>query len=131
MKSSYRQAVKDVAQAKRKYHETNKGLEHALLKTEKSFAPMALTFMVCDVFTVCRNTRPDKEFVPSPSCADKERDRARERYTKASMKLFELHNEYVLSLRAAEVYHQQHYSQIHPSLLNALQTLQQEMVLIL
>uniref|UniRef100_A0A3Q3XEV1 Tyrosine-protein kinase n=1 Tax=Mola mola TaxID=94237 RepID=A0A3Q3XEV1_MOLML len=86
MKSSYRQAVKDAAQAKRKYHETNK---------------------------------------------DKERDKAKERYIKASVKLFELHNEYVLSLRAAQVYHQQHYSQIHPGLLTALQTLQQEMVLIL
>lgn len=47
------------------------------------------------------------------------------------MKLYELHNEYVLSVRAAQVYHQQHYGQIQPALLSALQTLQQEMVLIL
>ncbi|KAM6950252.1 tyrosine-protein kinase Fes/Fps isoform 2-T2 [Lycodopsis pacificus] len=86
LKSSYRQAVRDAAQAKRKYQEANK---------------------------------------------DKERDKAKERYIKASMKLHELHNEYVLSVRAAQVYHQHHYSQIQPALLSALQTLQQEMVLIL
>ncbi|TKS70095.1 Tyrosine-protein kinase [Collichthys lucidus] len=86
LKSSCRQAVKDAAQAKRKYQEANK---------------------------------------------DKERDKAKERYIKASLKLYELHNDYVLSVRAAQVYHQHHYSQIQPALLSALQTLQQEMVLIL
>lgn len=86
LKSSYRQAVKDAAQAKRKYQEASK---------------------------------------------DKERDRAKERYVRASVKLHELHNDYVLSVRAAQVYHQHHYSQIQPTLLAALQSLQQEMVLIL
>ncbi|XP_042268969.1 tyrosine-protein kinase Fes/Fps isoform X1 [Thunnus maccoyii] len=86
LKSSYRQAVKDATQAKRKFQEANK---------------------------------------------DKEREKAKERYIKASLKLHELHNEYVLSVRAAQVYHQHHYSLIQPALLNALQTLQQEMVLIL
>ncbi|KAM4596932.1 tyrosine-protein kinase Fes/Fps [Fundulus diaphanus] len=86
LKSSYRQAVKDAAQARRKYQDTSK---------------------------------------------DKERDKNRERYIKASLKLYELHNEYVLSVHAAQVYHQHHYSQMQPALLSALQTLQQEMVLIL
>ncbi|XP_060901572.1 tyrosine-protein kinase Fes/Fps [Labrus mixtus] len=86
LRSSYRQAVRDAAQAKRKYTEAYK---------------------------------------------DKERDKAKERYVKTSLKLYELHNEYVLSVRAAQVYHQHHYSQIQPALLGALQTLQQEMVLIL
>ncbi|XP_074522889.1 tyrosine-protein kinase Fes/Fps [Halichoeres trimaculatus] len=86
LRSSYRQAVRDAAQAKRKYMEAYK---------------------------------------------DKERDKAKERYLKASVKLHELHNEYVLSVQAAQVYHQHHYSQIQPALLSALQTLQEEMVLIL
>uniref|UniRef100_UPI003AB0B2AB tyrosine-protein kinase Fes/Fps n=1 Tax=Centroberyx gerrardi TaxID=166262 RepID=UPI003AB0B2AB len=86
LKSSYRQAARDAAQAKRKYQEASK---------------------------------------------DKERDKAKERYVKATLRLHELHNEYVLSVRAAQVYHQHHYSQIQPALLKALQTLQQEMVLIL
>uniref|UniRef100_A0A665T354 Tyrosine-protein kinase n=1 Tax=Echeneis naucrates TaxID=173247 RepID=A0A665T354_ECHNA len=84
--SSYRQAAKDAAQAKRKYQEASK---------------------------------------------DKERDKAKERYIKTSLRLHELHNDYVLSVQAAQVYHQHHYSRIQPALLRALQTLQQEMVLIL
>uniref|UniRef100_A0A7N6ATU8 Tyrosine-protein kinase n=1 Tax=Anabas testudineus TaxID=64144 RepID=A0A7N6ATU8_ANATE len=86
LKNSYRQTVRDVAQAKRKYQEANK---------------------------------------------DKERDKAKERYIKATVKLHELHNEYVLSVQAAQVYHQHHHNKIQPALLSALQTLQQEMVLIL
>ncbi|XP_014031223.1 tyrosine-protein kinase Fes/Fps isoform X3 [Salmo salar] len=86
LKASYRQLVRDAAQAKRKYQEASK---------------------------------------------DKERERARERYVKATLRLHELHNEYVLAVRAAQVYHQHHYSQAQPALLMALQSLQQEMVLIL
>ncbi|XP_055088557.1 tyrosine-protein kinase Fes/Fps [Periophthalmus magnuspinnatus] len=62
---------------------------------------------------------------------EREQEKARERYVKASVKLYDLHNEYVLSVQAAQVYHQQHYSHIQPALLRALQMLQQEMVLIL
>lgn len=63
--------------------------------------------------------------------ADKERDKAKERYTKAAIKLYSVHNDYVLSVRAAQVYHQHHYSLIQPALFTTLQDLQQEMVLIL
>uniref|UniRef100_A0A673LH54 Tyrosine-protein kinase n=1 Tax=Sinocyclocheilus rhinocerous TaxID=307959 RepID=A0A673LH54_9TELE len=62
---------------------------------------------------------------------DKEREKAKERYIKATLKLQEHHNEYVLSVKAAQVHHQLHYSQSQPALLGALQTLQEEMVLIL
>ncbi|KAM3625061.1 uncharacterized protein V6R79_006407 [Siganus canaliculatus] len=86
LKSSYKQAARDAAQAKRKYEDSTK---------------------------------------------EKERDKAKEKCVKASLKLYQLHNEYVLSAHAAQVYHQQHYNEIQPALLSALQTLQQEMVLIL
>uniref|UniRef100_A0A8C2C0U3 Tyrosine-protein kinase n=1 Tax=Cyprinus carpio TaxID=7962 RepID=A0A8C2C0U3_CYPCA len=62
---------------------------------------------------------------------DKEREKAKERYIKATLKLHEHHNEYVLSVKAAQVHHQLHYGQSQPALLGALQTLQEEMVLIL
>ncbi|KAG1959515.1 tyrosine-protein kinase Fes/Fps isoform X2 [Pimephales promelas] len=86
LKSSYRQLVRDAAQAKKKYQEASK---------------------------------------------DKEREKAKERYVKATLKLHEHHNEYVLSVKAAQVHHQLHYGQSQPALLGALQTLQEEMVLIL
>ncbi|XP_055010658.1 tyrosine-protein kinase Fes/Fps isoform X3 [Boleophthalmus pectinirostris] len=62
---------------------------------------------------------------------EREQEKARERYVKVSVKLYDVHNEYVLSVHAAQVYHEQHYSLIQPALLRALQKLQQEMVLIL
>ncbi|XP_055363163.1 tyrosine-protein kinase Fes/Fps isoform X2 [Betta splendens] len=86
LKTGFKQAARDVAQAKRKFHEAAK---------------------------------------------DRDKDKAKERYVKAVMKLHELHNDYVLSVQAAQVYHQHHYSHIQPGLLGALQALQQEMLLIL
>ncbi|XP_061737411.1 tyrosine-protein kinase Fes/Fps [Nerophis ophidion] len=65
------------------------------------------------------------------SSKDKERDRAKERCVKATLRLHETHNEYVLSVRAAQVYQEQHHTHILPAMLNALQALQQEVVLIL
>ncbi|KAG7468165.1 hypothetical protein MATL_G00139880 [Megalops atlanticus] len=62
---------------------------------------------------------------------DKEREKAREKYIKATLKLHELHNDYVLSVRAAQLHHQHHYSQAQPALQDTLQTLQEEMVLVL
>lgn len=63
--------------------------------------------------------------------SDKDREKAKERYIKATLKLHEHHNDYVLSVKAAQVHHQLHYGQSQPALLGALQTLQEEMVLIL
>ncbi|XP_035273383.1 tyrosine-protein kinase Fes/Fps [Anguilla anguilla] len=62
---------------------------------------------------------------------DKDREKAKERYIKATLKLHEQHNEYVLSVMAAQLHHQHHYSQAQPALMNAAQTLQEEMVLVL
>ncbi|XP_076880972.1 LOW QUALITY PROTEIN: tyrosine-protein kinase Fes/Fps [Brachyhypopomus gauderio] len=62
---------------------------------------------------------------------DKDREKARERYVKATLKLHEHHNEYVLAVKAAQVHHEQHYGRSQPALLGALQTLQEEMVLVL
>uniref|UniRef100_A0A4W4G9Q8 Tyrosine-protein kinase n=1 Tax=Electrophorus electricus TaxID=8005 RepID=A0A4W4G9Q8_ELEEL len=62
---------------------------------------------------------------------DKDRERARERYVKATLKLHEHHNEYVLAVKAAQVHHELHYGRSQPALLGALQTLQEEMVLVM
>ncbi|XP_061671174.1 tyrosine-protein kinase Fes/Fps isoform X2 [Syngnathoides biaculeatus] len=85
LKSSYRQAVGDAAQAKRKFQQASK---------------------------------------------DKERDRAKERCVKATMKLHQVHNDYVLSVRAAQAFQRQQHTRIQPAMLDALQALQQEIVLI-
>ncbi|NWW43543.1 FES kinase, partial [Pedionomus torquatus] len=62
---------------------------------------------------------------------DKERDKAKEKYVRSLWKLYALHNQYVLAVRAATVHHQHHYQRALPSLHQSLYSLQQEMVLIL
>ncbi|XP_060550697.1 tyrosine-protein kinase Fes/Fps isoform X3 [Pantherophis guttatus] len=56
----------------------------------------------------------------------KEREKAKDRYVRSLWKLYSLHNQYVLALRAAEVQHSLHYKQILPGLLQSLHGLLQE-----
>lgn len=62
---------------------------------------------------------------------DKERDKAKEKYVRSLWKLYALHNQYVLAVRAAALHHHHHYQRALPSLHQSLYSLQQEMVLIL
>ncbi|XP_074012024.1 tyrosine-protein kinase Fes/Fps isoform X5 [Numenius arquata] len=62
---------------------------------------------------------------------DKERDKAKEKYVRSLWKLYALHNQYVLAVRAATLHHHHHYQRALPSLHQSLYSLQQEMVLIL
>nr|XP_021155065.1 tyrosine-protein kinase Fes/Fps isoform X2 [Columba livia] len=62
---------------------------------------------------------------------DKERDKAKEKYVRSLWKLYALHNQYVLAVRAAALHHQHHYQRALPSLHQSLYSLQQEMVLVL
>ena len=58
----------------------------------------------------------------------KEPEKARERYDKATMKLHNLHNQYVLAVRSAQL-HQAHYDDTAlPLLLDSLQKMQEEMI---
>uniref|UniRef100_A0A8C7T3Z4 Tyrosine-protein kinase n=1 Tax=Oncorhynchus mykiss TaxID=8022 RepID=A0A8C7T3Z4_ONCMY len=62
------------------------------------------------------------------SAKEKYRDKARERYDKATMKLHNLHNQYVLAVRSAQL-HQEHYHDTTlPLLLDSLQKMQEEMI---
>uniref|UniRef100_A0A6Q2YWJ4 Tyrosine-protein kinase n=1 Tax=Esox lucius TaxID=8010 RepID=A0A6Q2YWJ4_ESOLU len=56
------------------------------------------------------------------------KEKARERYDKATMKLHNLHNQYVLAVRSAQL-HQEHYHDTTlPLLLDSLQRMQEEMI---
>uniref|UniRef100_W5MWQ1 Tyrosine-protein kinase n=1 Tax=Lepisosteus oculatus TaxID=7918 RepID=W5MWQ1_LEPOC len=58
----------------------------------------------------------------------KEPEKARERYDKVTMKLHNLHNQYVLAVRGAQL-HQEHYHDTTlPLLLDSLQKMQEEMI---
>uniref|UniRef100_A0A8C7QYT9 Tyrosine-protein kinase n=1 Tax=Oncorhynchus mykiss TaxID=8022 RepID=A0A8C7QYT9_ONCMY len=56
------------------------------------------------------------------------KEKARERYDKTTMKLHNLHNQYVLAVRSAQL-HQEHYHDTTlPLLLDSLQKMQEEMI---
>ncbi|XP_060116228.1 tyrosine-protein kinase Fes/Fps [Heteronotia binoei] len=58
---------------------------------------------------------------------EKEREKAKERYVRSLWKLYALHNQYILALRAAEVHHAHHFQRMLPGVLRSLHGLQQEM----
>uniref|UniRef100_A0A8C6YDG2 Tyrosine-protein kinase n=1 Tax=Naja naja TaxID=35670 RepID=A0A8C6YDG2_NAJNA len=68
-----------------------------------------------------------KTLVTNQACVGKEREKAKDRYVRSLWKVYSLHNQYVLALRAAEVQHSLHYKQILPGLLQSLHGLLQEM----
>uniref|UniRef100_A0A8D0E2L5 Tyrosine-protein kinase n=1 Tax=Salvator merianae TaxID=96440 RepID=A0A8D0E2L5_SALMN len=57
---------------------------------------------------------------------EKEREKVKDRYVRSLWKLYSLHNQYVLALKAAEVQHAHHYQQALPGLLQSLHSLLQE-----
>ncbi|KAM6409531.1 tyrosine-protein kinase Fes/Fps [Rhynochetos jubatus] len=62
---------------------------------------------------------------------EKERDKAKEKYVRSLWKLYALHNQYVLAVRAAALHHHHHFQRALPSLHQSLHSLQQEMLLVL
>ncbi|NXA36174.1 FES kinase, partial [Eudromia elegans] len=114
LKAQYRSLARDSAQAKRRYQEASKG---AWPSQPSAPAP----------------ARPVRgpSAVPRPLPTDKERDKAKEKYVRSLWKLYALHNQYVLAVRAAALHHEHHYEQALPSLHQSLYSLQQEMLLIL
>lgn len=61
----------------------------------------------------------------------REAERARERYDKATAKLHNLHNQYVLAVCGARTQQDEHRRCAAPALLDALQRMQEDMTLAL
>lgn len=74
---------------------------------------------------------PGQRVPPRPLLADREREKAKEKYVRSLWKLYALHNQYVLAVQAAALHHHHHYQRALPSLHESLYSLQQEMVLAL
>ncbi|XP_077684068.1 tyrosine-protein kinase Fes/Fps [Eretmochelys imbricata] len=62
---------------------------------------------------------------------DKDRDKAKDKYVRSLWKLYALHNQYVLALKAAELHRTLHFQQALPALHRSLHGLHQEMALVL
>ena len=81
---------------------------------------ITMTMIVCACVRACVRV-----------CVGREQGRARERLQRATQRMQQLHNDYVLAVRAAAAAQQQHYGRLQPSLMGGLHGLQHEMVLIL
>ncbi|XP_065267939.1 tyrosine-protein kinase Fes/Fps isoform X4 [Emys orbicularis] len=62
---------------------------------------------------------------------DKDRDKAKDKYVRSLWKLYALHNQYVLAIKAAELHHTLYFQQALPTLHCSLHSLHQEMALVL
>ncbi|XP_060740507.1 tyrosine-protein kinase Fes/Fps isoform X1 [Tachysurus vachellii] len=118
--------IRDKQQLKKTYSEQWSHLNQELCRVTQT----ELDRLKSNYKQLARDTAQAKKKFQEAS-KDKDREKAKERYIKATLKLHEHHNEYVLAVKAAQVHHQQHFGQSQPALLTALQTLQEEMVLIL
>ncbi|XP_024077524.2 tyrosine-protein kinase Fes/Fps-like, partial [Terrapene carolina triunguis] len=61
----------------------------------------------------------------------KDRDKAKDKYVRSLWKLYALHNQYVLAIKAAELHHTLYFQQALPTLHCSLHGLHQEMALVL
>lgn len=89
---------------------------------------------VCTVYftQTSRHTRTSERiFTATYLITGREAERARERYDKATAKLHNLHNQYVLAVCSARAQQDEHRRRAAPALLDALQRMQEDMTLAL
>lgn len=93
-----------------------------------------LSLKVCTVyFTQTSKNAKTSGKTSADTCliAGREAERARERYDKATAKLHNLHNQYVLAVCGARTQQDEHRRRAAPALLDALQRMQEDMTLAL
>ncbi|KAJ7986995.1 hypothetical protein DPEC_G00334170 [Dallia pectoralis] len=116
--------VKDKQQVKKSYQSIHTQIESEMNKVTKS----DLEKLKGTYRQLTKDAYSAKEKYREAMVKGKEPEKARERYDKATMKLHNLHNQYVLAVRSAQL-HQEHYHDTTlPLLLDSLQRMQEEMI---
>ncbi|XP_046901175.1 tyrosine-protein kinase Fer [Hypomesus transpacificus] len=116
--------IKDKQQVKKSYQGIHHQIESDLNKVTKS----DLEKLKGTYRQLTKDAHSAKEKYKEAMVKGKEPEKARERYDKATMKLHNLHNQYVLAVRSAQL-HQAHYHDTAlPLLLDSLQKMQEEMI---
>uniref|UniRef100_A0A4W3ILD9 Tyrosine-protein kinase n=1 Tax=Callorhinchus milii TaxID=7868 RepID=A0A4W3ILD9_CALMI len=115
--------IRDKQQLKKMYSEQWQSLNFDFIKTEMDKIRSHYRQQAKDTSSAKRKYQD--------ASRDKDRDKTRDKYIKTTMKMHQLHNQYVLAVRSAELHHQSHYRQALPGLLDSLQELHEEMVYIL
>uniref|UniRef100_A0A672K4F1 Tyrosine-protein kinase n=1 Tax=Sinocyclocheilus grahami TaxID=75366 RepID=A0A672K4F1_SINGR len=114
--------IKDKQQVKKSYQSLHQQIESEMHKVTKSdLEKLKCTYRQLTKDAVLARDKYKEAVV-------KETEKARERYDKATMKLHNLHNQYVLAVKSARL-HQEHYHETAlPLLLDSLQKMQEEMI---
>nr|CAM15224.1 novel protein similar to vertebrate fer (fps/fes related) tyrosine kinase (phosphoprotein NCP94) (FER) [Danio rerio] len=116
--------IKDKQQVKKSYQSLHQQIESEMNKVTKS----DLERLKCTYRQLTKDAVLAREKYKDAVLKGKETEKARERYDKATMKLHNLHNQYVLAVKSAQL-HQEHYHEFAlPLLLDSLQKMQEEMI---
>ncbi|XP_066567675.1 tyrosine-protein kinase Fer [Amia ocellicauda] len=116
--------IKDKQQVKKSYHSIHQQIESEMNKVTKS----DLEKLKGTYRQLTKDANCAKEKYKEALMKGKEPEKARERYDKATMKLHNLHNQYVLAVRSAQLHQELYHDATLPQLLDSLQTMQEEMI---
>lgn len=119
--------IRDKQQVKKSYQSLHQQLESHNHKVTKG----DLEKLKTSYRQLSRDANNAKEKYREALAKGREAERARERYDKATAKLHNLHNNYVLAVCGARTQQDNHRQQAAPSLLDALQRMQEDMTLAL
>ncbi|XP_047425923.1 tyrosine-protein kinase Fer isoform X2 [Mugil cephalus] len=119
--------IRDKQQVKKSYQSLHQQLEsHNLKVTRSDLEKLKTTYR-----QLSRDANSAKEKYKEALAKGREAERARERYDKATAKLHNLHNQYVLAVCGARTQQDEHRRCAAPTLLDALQRMQEDMTLAL
>ncbi|XP_077944679.1 tyrosine-protein kinase Fer isoform X1 [Gasterosteus aculeatus] len=119
--------IRDKQQVKKSYQSLHQQLEshtHKVTRTDLDKLKAAYR-------QLSRDANSAKEKYREALMKGREAERARERYDKATAKLHNLHNQYVLAVCGARTQQEEHRRHAAPALLDALQRMQEDMTLAL
>ncbi|KAM6901118.1 tyrosine-protein kinase Fer isoform 1-T1 [Lycodopsis pacificus] len=119
--------IRDKQQVKKSYQSLHQQLEshnHKVTRTD-------LDKLKAMYRQLSRDANNAKDKYREALMKGREAERARERYDKATMKLHNLHNQYVLAVCGARTQQDEHRRHAAPALLDALQRMQEDMTLAL
>uniref|UniRef100_A0A7N6BFA3 Tyrosine-protein kinase n=1 Tax=Anabas testudineus TaxID=64144 RepID=A0A7N6BFA3_ANATE len=119
--------IRDKQQVKKSYQNLHQQLEsHNHKVTRSDLEKLKVTYR-----QLSRDANAAKEKYREALAKGREAERARERYDKATAKLHNLHNQYVLAVCGARTQQDEHRRCAAPALLDALQRMQEDMTLAL
>ncbi|XP_040915103.1 tyrosine-protein kinase Fer isoform X1 [Toxotes jaculatrix] len=119
--------IRDKQQVKKSYQSLHQQLEsHNHKVTRSDLEKLKATYR-----QLSRDANNAKEKYREALTKGREAERARERYDKATAKLHNLHNQYVLAVCGARTQQEEHKLCAAPALLDALQRMQEDMTLAL